>query len=304
MPIAITYDRFGDPDVLTVTEVPVPEPEPGQVRVKVAATGVNPADWKLRRGLLGGEPPTEPRITGIDFAGTIDAFGGQVDGFTGGERVVGQSPTGAAAEYVTIDPGALVVVPDQVDLITAAAIPVAGEAAIRALRLSGVQRGDTLLVHAATGGVGSFLTQLAVADGVTVVGTTSDANADFLRSLGATAVAYGEGWEERVREVAITGVDAVVDVAGTGVIDGSLGLVKPGGRVVSLADAGATAAGAVYSDGSEAGFERALVEAVAAVATGTVEVPVIKTFPLVGTAEAQRFSETGHVRGKIVITVP
>lgn len=303
MPLAIRFTEYGGPDVLTVDEVPLPEPGNGQVRVRVRASGVSPYDWKTRQGLYsGGKPLAKPRRTGSDFAGVLDAVGGRVDGFTGGERVVGQA-SGTAAEYVIADVGSIAVLPDSIDDVTGAAIPNNGRTAIRTLRMSGVQSGQTLLVHAASGGVGSFLTQLAVEQGIMVIGTASERNLGYLESIGAVAVSYGDGWVDRVRAFAPDGVDAVVDAAGTGVIEGSLSLVRDDGPVITIADFTATGPNVIVSDGSEPGFEHSLTEAVAAVARGAVVIPIERTFPLAEIAEAHRLSETRHVRGKIVVTV-
>ncbi|GGM00229.1 NADP-dependent oxidoreductase [Nakamurella endophytica] len=303
MPRAVRFSSYGDPDVLTVVDEPVPEPGPGLVRVAVRAAGVNPADWKIRRGLWsGGKPLQRARLTGFDLAGTVDAVGDGVTQWQVGDRVAGSSGRGASAEYVVAAPGDLAALPDGVDWVTGAAIGVAGKAAIRVLSLAGVRAGQTLLVHAATGGVGTFVTQLAVSRGVTVVGTAGPDNQDHLRSLGAVPVRYGDGWVDRVRAAAPGGVDAVVDAAGTGVLPGSLELC-PAGPVVTIADFSVSDPRVVVSEGREPGFEHALADAVAAVAAGVVRIPVAATFPLERTADAHRLSETGHVRGKIVTVV-
>ncbi len=303
MPRAISYSEYGDADVLTPIEVPLIDPEPGRLRVKVHAVGVNPMDWKLRRGYLaGGKPLAEPTLTGLEFAGVVDAVGEGVDGFTVGDRVAG-GVSGASAEYVVVASTDVVQLPDSIDFVTGAAIKVIGTTAIRVLTLANVREGQTLLLHAATGGVGIFTTQLARAREATVIGTTSAKNSDYLASLGAIPVLYGDGWEDRVREVATGPIDAVIDAAGTGVIEGSLGLVVPGGPVITIADFSASGPGVVITDGSEPGFEDSLREAVKAVEHGTVTIPIEKTFPLEQAADAHRLSEAGHVRGKIVLTL-
>ncbi len=304
MPKAITYTEYGEPEVLRLSEVPTPEPGADQVRVRVSVSGVNPIDWKIRKGFMsGGKPLTRERIPGRDFAGVIDAVGENVSGLAVGQRVTGEAEGGTAAEYILAKPADIAPLPDEVDDITGAAIPVVGRTAIRVLTLAEITAGQTLLIHAATGGVGAFTTQLAISRGIQVIGTASEGNLDYLRSLGATAVAYGEGWEDRVREVAPDGVHAVVDAAGTGVIEGSIELVQPGGKIVTIADFAASGPGVIITSGGEPGFENSLTEAVAAIADGTVHLPVDKTFTLAETAEAHRFSELRHVRGKIVIVV-
>ena len=303
MPKAISYHEYGDADVLTLIEVPLPEPGPGEIRVRVHASGVNPIDWKARRGYLsGGEPPAGPTLVGMDLAGVVDAVGDGATGFAVGDRVAGGA-SGTSAEYVIVQPTDVVPLPDSIDFVTGAAIKVAGTTAIRVLKLARVHEGQTLLVHAATGGVGIFTTQLAKARDVTVIGTTSEQNSQYLESLGAVPVLYGDGWEERVRAAHPGHIDAVIDAAGTGVIPGSLELVTPGGPIVTIADFQAKGFNVIISDGSEPGFEDSLREAVKAVEHGTVKIPIEKTFPLEQAADAHRLSEAGHVRGKIVLTL-
>ena len=303
MPRALTYTEYGDADVLQVTDVPLAEPGPGQVRVRVHACGVNALDWKIRRGFMsGGKPIEAPMRSGFEFAGVVDGLGDGVDEFTVGDRVAGGG-SGTAAEFVLVDLAEVVALPADIDFVTGASIKVAGTTAIRVLTLAGVREGQTLLLHAATGGVGLFVTQLARARDATVIGTTSERNVDYLASLGAVPVLYGDGWEDRVRAVATGPIDSVIDCSGAGVIAGSLELVVPGGPVVTIADFGASGPGVVVSDGGEPGFEDALREAVKAVEHGTVTIPIEKTFPLDQAADAYRLSETGHVRGKIVLTI-
>lgn len=303
MPRALTYTQYGDADVLQVTEVSLDDPGSGQLRVRVRASGVNALDWKIRRGYMsGGKPIVEPMRVGFEFAGVVDALGDGVTEFAVGDRVAGGG-TGTAAEYVLVEPADVVALPDDIDFVTGAAIKVVGTTAIRVLTLAGVREGQTLLLHAATGGVGLFTTQLARARDATVIGTTSAKNVEYLASLGAIPVLYGDGWEDRVRAVATGPIDSVIDCSGAGVIPGSLELVVPGNPVVTIADFSTTGPGVIVSDGSEPGFEDSLREAVKAVEHGTVTIPIEQTFPLERAAEAYRLSESGHVRGKIVLVI-
>lgn len=303
MPRAIVFTEYGDADVLTLTEVSLPEPGPGQVRVRVHASGVNPMDWKIRRGYMsGGKQLDGPQMTGLELAGVVDAVGDGVEGFGVGDRVAGGAQ-GTSADYVLVGPDDIVPLPDSIDFVTGAGIKVAGTTAIRVLQLTRLHEGQTLLLHAATGGVGSFTTQLAKARDATVIGTTSQANVEYLRSLGAVPVLYGDGWEDRVRAAHPGHIDAVVDAAGTGVIEGSLALVVEGGPVVTIADFEAKGFNVIITTGGEPGFEDSLREAVKAVDHGTVKLEIAKTFPLEQAAEAHRLSESGHVRGKIVLTL-
>ena len=303
MPRAVVFTEYGNADVLTLTDVPLPEPGPGQIRVRVHAAGVNPIDWKIRRGYMsGGKPLEAATLVGQDLAGVVDAVGDSVEGFTVGDRVAGGTD-GASAEYVLVTPEEITPLPDSVDFVTGAGIKVVGTTAIRVLQLTKLHEGQTLLLHAATGGVGSFTTQLAVARDATVIGTTSEANVEYLKSLGAVPVRYGDGWQDRVREAHPGHIDAVIDAAGTGVIPGSLALVVEGGPVVTIADFDAKGFNVIITTGGEPGFEDSLREAVKAVDHGTVKLPIAQTFPLERAADAHRLSESGHVRGKIIITL-
>ncbi len=147
------------------------------------------------------------------------------------------------------------------------------------------------------------MTQLARARDARVIGTAGAANQHYLASLGAIPVLYGDGWEDRVRAVATAPIDSFIDGSGAGVIPGSLALVVPGGPVVTIADFEATGTGVVITDGSEPGFEDALREAVKAVEHGTVTIEIEKNFPVDRVADAYRLSESGHVRGKIIVTI-
>lgn len=297
---AITYAEYGGPDVLTLTELPEPTAGPGQVVVRVGAWGINPFDTKVRAGAFAGDKPFgAPKKVGRDFAGEVVEVGPDVD-LTVGTAVVG-SVAGASAELVVAKAAALVTVDPPFDAITAAAIPGAGTAAIRALRLSGVQPGQTLLVHAAAGGVGTFLVQLARAAGITVVGTAGPANQDHVSGFGVIPVVYGEGWQERVRRLSPGPIDAVVDAAGRGVAEQSLDVVVPGGRIVTLVDFDAKGPGIITTDGSEPGFENSLAEAAAAVASGRVRIEVDSLHPFAQYRRAHERSETGHARGKVVV---
>ena len=301
---AVVFTEFGDPQVLHIVDREVGEPVAGQVRVRVYASGVNPIDYKRRGGMMPGQKPvTKPTLVGLDLAGVIDAVGPEVSDFAIGDRVAGNVSGGTSAEQVLVRATDLVPLPDTIDFAVGASLGVAGTTAVRVLGLAHVQSGSTVLVHGATGGVGVFTTQFALARGARVVGTTSEPNLDYLRSLGATAITYGDGWEDRAREQAPDGYDAVLDLTGHDVIAGSLRVVKPGGPIVTIADFGASGENVIVTSGGEKGFEDALAQVVAAVADGTVTVPIEASFPLAEAAAAHRLSETGHVRGKIVLTL-
>ncbi|MFC4611890.1 NADP-dependent oxidoreductase [Streptomyces maoxianensis] len=298
---AIVFEEFGGPEVLHLAEAEEPHAGRGQVRVRVKTAGVNPVDYKIRHGWMQEVVPTSlPAIPGVEFAGIVDEVGEGVTAAVGDE-VVGWTTTGAYAQYALAE--SFVPKPAGLDWADAAALPVATETAQRVLDLLGVRAGETLLVHGAAGAVGTAATQLAVAAGAKVIGTASPARHDYLRELGATPVAYGEGLVARVRDVAPEGVDAVFDTAGKGALPDSIEL--RGGttdRIITIADPEAAAHGVTFSAGMVEDPEIALAEHVRLAADGRLRIPVVGVFPLAEAAKAQALSETGHAGGKLVVT--
>ena len=230
---AVVFEEFGGPEVLAVRDVPEPHAGAGQVRIKVQAAGVNPMDYKIRRGYMQGMFDVAfPATPGLEVAGVVDEAG-EGAAFAVGDEVVGWSATGAYAEYAI--GGNVTRKPEGVTWEQAVGLPVAGETAQRVLDLLGVKSGETILIHGAAGAVGSIAVQLAVAAGLTVVGTASPRNHDFLRSLGATPVEYGDGLVDRVRAAAPQGVDAAFDTAGLGGLPESIALTGGTERVITNA---------------------------------------------------------------------
>jgi NADPH:quinone reductase-like Zn-dependent oxidoreductase len=235
---AVRFSQFGGPEVLEIVDLPDPHPGPGQVRIAVRAAGVNPSDWKKRKGLMDSELP---QTLGYEAAGVVDELGEGVADVAVGDRVFGFSADGAAqAELAVLSWYAPI--PPSLDFPGAAALPAAVETATRALDqlASGGESwsGRTLLINGASGSVGSAAVQLAVLRGARVIGTASPANHTYLRSLGAEPVAYGEGLVERVRALAPDGVDLALDVAGSGVLPELIELVGGPEHVVTIADFG------------------------------------------------------------------
>ncbi|WP_406862308.1 NADP-dependent oxidoreductase [Streptomyces sp. HUAS MG47] len=301
---AIVYEEFGGPEVLRhATGVPVPQPGPGEVRVRVVAVGVNPLDYKRREGWVEQfYPTTFPAVPGLEFAGTVDSVGEGVTDVAAGDEVLGWTKTGAYAEYALA--GDIVRKPAELSWERAASLPVAGETAQRVLDLLGVRRGETLLLHGAAGAVGAIAVQLAVAAGVTVVGTASERNHDYLRSLGAIPVTYGEGLADRVRAAAPQGVDAVFDAAGHDALRVSVELT--GGsteRIVTIAATDAEEYGVRFSPGgtSPEAVRAGLTEHARLAAEGRLDVRIDQVLPLSLAAKAQELSQTGHAKGKLVI---
>ncbi|MFI0155701.1 NADP-dependent oxidoreductase [Streptomyces lydicus] len=302
---AIMYNEFGGADVLALRETEKPEPGPGDVRVKVVAVGVNPLDYKRRYGWVEQfYPTTFPAVPGLEFAGIVDALGEGITEVAVGDEVFGWTYTGAYAEYALA--GDIAPKPAELSFATAAALPVAGETAQRVLDELGVAEGETMLLHGAAGAVGQVAVQLAVALGVTVIGTASPANHDFLRTLGAVPVAYGAGLADRVRAAAPQGVDAVFDAAGHDALPVSIAL--RGGttdRIVTIAATDAAQHGVPFSAGGTPSEQvrAGLVKHARLAVEGKLTVPVAETFALADAAKAQELSEAGHVRGKLIIEV-
>ncbi|MEV5648055.1 NADP-dependent oxidoreductase [Nocardia sp. NPDC052254] len=295
---AIQYDRVGGPEVLEQVEVPIPDPAADQIRVAIKAAGVNPADWKMRSGLMPG-PGAFPRRAGFEIAGVVDAAGPAAL-FRAGDRVLGWAQGGGYAEYALAGP--LVRKPSGLSFLDAAAIPVAANTAGGGLAELGVKSGETLLVNGASGAVGAFVVQLARSFGATVVGTASAANQDLVRSLGAVATTYGAGVVDRVRALVPDGIDAVYDCAGHGFLDAAIELRGSTDRIITIADGAAADKGvAFFSRPGKDGLDA--VERVAQlVASGEFRLPgPARPYPLAAAAAAQRESETGHGLGKIVL---
>ncbi|MFD7414484.1 NADP-dependent oxidoreductase [Kitasatospora purpeofusca] len=298
---AVTVPRFGGPEELRVTSVPDPTPGPGQVRIRIHAAGVQPVDLAIREGRAPYGVELVPGLTpGNEFAGVVDALGPGVDGWTVGDEVLGFRVLGCAAEMVVADADRLVHKPAGMPWEHAGSLSASGQTAHVGLTALKVGEGDTVLVHAAAGGVGTVAVQLARAWGATVVGTASERNHDHLRALGAIPVGYGEGLVERVRAVAPQGVDAALDLAGRGALEASVELVADRSRIGTVVDyPTAGRLGAVGIRGERTAAR--LAELVALWEAGGLRLEIAGAFPLERVADAHRLVGTGHVRGKVVL---
>jgi NADPH:quinone reductase-like Zn-dependent oxidoreductase len=296
---ALQFNEYGPPEVLRVAEAPEPHAGPGQIRVAVKAASVNAADWKGRSGkFAGGKPLEGPRYLGFDAAGVVDEVGEGVTGVAVGDDVFGNGSK-TQAEFAVLDSWAHK--PPAIDWAVAAAVGVAGETGERVLRLLDVKAGDTLFIDGGAGGVGAVAAQIAVARGARVIASASQDNQDYLREIGVTPVLYGQGLVNRVRAVPGAKIDAVLDVAGKSPIDDLIRLAPDPSQVVSIANFGASAAGARVSGGSaDSQPMKALAEAAELLQQNKLVVKV-QTFPLERAAEAHRIIESGHIRGKLVL---
>jgi len=304
MSTAITYSRYGGPDVLTVSQADVPQPGPGQVRIRVRAVAVNPIDAKIRGGLMDGIFPVRvPVLPGFDVAGVVDAAGEGASA-TVGDEVFGVAPAGGYAEYALLDHP--VAKPATVSFETAAAVVTVGEAAFRALKHLNLRVGQTLLILGAGGSVGTIAAQLATARGSTVIGTAAEGDLDRLSALGVTAVRYGDGWAERVRATVPDGVpavvDAVFDTSGAGLLADAVELAGDPDHVITIADNNAAAYGVRFTGGDPADRAPEALPALAGLlASAELTVPVWRGYPLAEAAQAHADLDARRNHGKIVL---
>ncbi|MFD0279157.1 NADP-dependent oxidoreductase [Kitasatospora sp. NPDC127111] len=298
---AVTVPEFGGPEVLRVTEVPTPAAGPGEVRVRVRAAGVQPVDLAVREGFKPPGATVEPPVVpGNEFAGVVDQLGPGSYGWEVGDEVLGFRLLHSHAEFVTVDTAHLVAKPAGMPWEQAGSLSASGQTAHIGLSQLQVGKGDTVLVHGASGGVGTVAVQLARAWGATVIGTASERNHDYLRELGAIPVAYGEGLVGRVRAVAPQGVDAALDAAGRGALEASVELVADKDRIGTIVDH-ATAARLGLRQLRAQRTAARLAELVELWEAGGLRLEIAEVFPLERAADAHRMVGTGHVRGKVVL---
>jgi NADPH:quinone reductase-like Zn-dependent oxidoreductase len=298
---AVRFSDYGGPEVLRLVEIEAPHAGPGEVRIAVRVAGVNPSDWKRRAGLYRDFDPVEfPAGVGVEASGIVDEIGPGVAGVSIGDAVFGFGD-GTMAEHAVLTHWALK--PAGVSFEVAGGLPVIFDTATRALDEVGVLSGETLLVSGAAGGIGTAVVQLARLRGITVIGTASPPKQDYLRNLGAIPTTYGPGLNDRVKALAPDGVDAALDIAGSGVIPELIDIVGDPRRVLSVADFSAEQHGAKFSHGPPKDPAWVLAVAAELCAEGLFRLAVDRTFPLDRVAEAQAVSAGGHVTGKLVICV-
>jgi NADPH:quinone reductase-like Zn-dependent oxidoreductase len=302
---AVRFDEYGDVDVLKVVDVPKPAPGPGQVLVQVMAAGINPGEAKIRAGLLHARwPATFPSGQGSDLAGVAAEAGPGVTGFAAGDEVIGYTDNRASqAEYVVVEEQNLTAKPAGVPWEAAGALHVAGATARAAVRAVALTEGDTVVVSGAAGGVGSLAVQLARRAGATVIGLASPANHAWLAGHGVIPVAYGDGAAGRIRQAAAK-VDAFIDAFGADYVQLALELGVEPSRIDTIVRFDAVAEYGVKAEGSAAGAGAAtLAELAGLIAAGQLEVPIAAAFPLARVRDAYRRLASGHILGKIVLTV-
>ncbi len=310
---AVAATDFGGPEVLSVIDVDVPEPGPGQVVIDVRAAGLNPYDYKSYSGMYGTDRSRLPLRLGMEAAGVVRATGADATGPAGpiavGDEVIAYPIDGGYAETLLVPASAVLPKPENLSWAQAAGLLLTGVTAAHALSVTGVGDGDTVLVHAAAGGVGSAAVQQARARGARVIGTASKEQHDYLRDLGAEPIEYGTGLVERVRAFAPDGVDVAVDAIGSDeALDASLALVPDRGRIVTLANfVGGTQAGIKVlgaGPGGDPGTEfraAARLDIVRLAEAGRLRVRVAETYPLDRAGDAHRALRTGHSPGKLAL---
>lgn len=316
---SIEYTRFGEPDVLALVERVQPEPKGREVRVKIVAAGLNPIDYKTRKGLgfVAGQISAQLEdligwVPGYDIAGQVDAVGEDCRDWEVGDRVMGMIGFpllgGGYAEYVTTTPELLCRVPDNLELEQAAGVPLAALTAWQALfEVGSVKEGDKVLIHAAAGGVGHFAVQFAKSRGAYVIATASGPNHDFLYKMGVDeAIDYTK--TDFVD--ACYGLDFVLDTMGGDIGHWSLGVLATTGQMVTVPT---VTADQIIKEGNKLGIKTDGLtvhpdqEGLAAIAelieTEDVTVHIDKQFALEDAKKAHTELETGHVRGKLVLTL-
>ncbi|MGA0566095.1 NADP-dependent oxidoreductase [Rathayibacter sp. KR2-224] len=282
-----------------------PHAGPGQIRVRVTAAGLNPMDWFMtsdaataaRFGL------TLPSGFGTDYAGVVDEVASDVTGYAVGDRVFGAALSRAIADHVVVDAngdistGVAHRTPDGVGDRVAATLSIAGSTAAAALAVLDLGPDDTVLIGGAGGGVGVFAVQLARIAGSRVIGTGSASSADYLRSLGAEPVTYGDGLAGRIRNLHGEPVTAALDLHGTDTVQVARELEVPDNRICTIA---ALVEGVTAANGANAGPE-ALDNIARLVAAGRIQVPIAASFPIDEIRTAVELQASRHVRGKVVI---
>jgi len=301
--IAAAFTEPGPPEVLSLMTLPDPVPGPGEVRVRIRAAGVQPYDCAVRAGWIPpGITPTLPRIPGNEFAGVVDAIGPDVTATEVGAQVLGFGQLGAYATLLVVPETQVVAKPPEMPWEVAGGFTAGAQTAHIAVETIKVSAGDTLLIHGAAGAVGTMAVQLAVRAGARVIATGRPDNHDHLRSLGAEPVTYGEGLADRVRALSPAGIDAAIDGAGGDALDVSLALVADRARVLTLVDH--ARAGELGAQVTPATRSAARLASLAALyASGDLRFHLRRVYPLAEAADAHREVETGHGRGKVVLSV-
>lgn len=305
MPRVFRFNDYGGPETQEFVDLPMPEPGPSEILVRVKSAGVNPVDYKIRRGLLKDVAPRElPAEFGSEVSGVAEKVGRDVEGFSRGDEVFG-SPApghGAFSEYTVTSASATAKKPTHVNFNDAATIPVAGATAYDGIVDLDLAKGQTLLITGIGGGVGVSAAQIARDSGLTVLGTASEGKRALVESLGATLVTYGDGVEQRVRELLPDGVDAILDLVGGDALRAVAGLAKDPRKLITTADP-ETAAELGGAPVERDRTSRVLAEVAELIADGKLDPHVNDVLGFDDAPNAIAAVESGHAQGKVVISI-
>lgn len=301
---AVRFDRYGDRDVLYVSDVDMPTAGEGEVLVEVHAAGINPGEAAIRAGALHEMfPATFPSGEGSDLAGVVVAVGSGVTEFSVGDEVLGFSfRRSSHATHTVVPVGQLIHKPAELPWEKAGSLYVVGCTAYAAVRAVAPQPGETVAVSAAAGGVGSLVVQMLVRNGVKVLGVASAGSEHWLRAHGVTLVEYGDGLLDRLRDAAPEGIDAFIDLFGPDYVQLAIDLGVPPERIdtiISFAKAGEV--GAKTEGSIDASTPEVLREMADLVASGAIDFDIAATYPLDRVADAFAELEQRHTHGKIVL---
>jgi NADPH:quinone reductase-like Zn-dependent oxidoreductase len=300
MPNAAILTTYGPPNVLEWTDVAMPEPSERQVRIRVRVSGVGPTDLKIRRGDLESFPLPEPAVLGFETAGVVDAIGSDISGVAVGDEVAAWLPSlGGYGEYALA--AAWTRKPPEVSWNDAGALPASVEAAVGVLRQLGVAEGETLLILGAGGSVGIIATQLAIRQGVKVIGAVGARDEALTRELGATPVLYGSELLSNVREVTDR-VDATFDAAGKGGLQDAITLTGGPERMITLADEHAAEHGVRLSAPTPDRAPDGVAIGMQLLASGELRLRSQQSLPMSSAAEAHGLLEQGRVHDKLLLT--
>jgi NADPH:quinone reductase-like Zn-dependent oxidoreductase len=301
---AVRFDEYGGVDVLEVRDVEDPVAGPGEVLVAIKAAGINPGEISIREGRLHERwPATFPSGEGTDLAGLVQAVGDGVSAFAPGDEVLGWTEQRAShAELVVVAADQLTPKPASVPWEVAGSLFVVAMAAYASVQAVAPRAGETVVVSAAAGGVGSVAVQLARRTGATVIGLAGERNHDWLRRHDIVPVTYGDGQADRIRDAAHGTIDAFIDTFGGGYVDLAIGLGVPPQRINTIIDYDAVQRLGVNAQGTHAIATAPLLAEIAAlVADGSIEIPIARTFELDQVRDAYRELAERHSHGKIVL---
>ncbi len=301
---AFGYSSNGGPDVQEFLDLEMPTPLPGELLVEVRSAGVNPVDWKIRSGMLGEASAADlPAVLGSEVSGVVREVGKDVEGFAENDEVFGSVAPGSGgyAEFTLVTATAAAHKPAQVSFNDAATLPVAAATAYDGVTQLGLKEGQTLLINGIGGGVGVAAAQIARDLGINVIGTASEDKRALVETLGATLVPYGDGVDERIKQILPDGVDAILDLAGHEGLRAVAGLVTDRSKLISAGDPSVAELGGHMIERDRT--TRVLEIVGALVADGKLDPHVEDVRPLDEAADALAAVEVGHARGKVVIEV-